>query len=115
MPIARLLLSLAKVSRVNSRIAPVGNRAPGDCQALDNITATRYIALAKLMCVSITHAHNTIRQWSASCGNISAGETAEQAGSGQRHTAALRLKFSATSRCTPPFFRLSNIEMDGRN
>jgi hypothetical protein len=114
---------LARENRIESRIASRGNRTPGGCQAPENIAATRDNLLATLHCVSFTHAHNMVRQCSASFGQFCLVllETFEHVVSVHWHTVALICKFFAASYrdCRSilfrTVFRLSNIEMDARN
>ena len=61
-----LMDSLAQESRIESSIASPGNRTFSGCQAFKNVTLTRYDVLAKLCCISITHAHDIIGPRNAS-------------------------------------------------
>src|SRR5215475_16026793 len=52
--------SLAQKGRIERSIASPGHRTFSGCQAFKNVTLTRYHVLAKLRCISITHAHDII-------------------------------------------------------
>src|SRR5262245_58001054 len=52
--------SLAQKGRIERSIASPGHRTFSGCQAFKNDTVTRYDVLAKLCCISITHAHDII-------------------------------------------------------
>ena len=87
---------------------------PRGCQASKNIALTRDDALATLRCVSITTAHNVVRQCSASFGKLVLVpvEAFEHVVSRHWHTGAVLLKFLAAS---STLLCLSNVEMGGRN
>jgi hypothetical protein len=85
--------SLAQESRIESRIASRGNCPLGGCQTSKNVALTRDDALAKLRRVSITAAHNMVRQCSASCGNLGPLEALQHVVCLHFHPAALLFKF----------------------
>src|SRR5262249_46554365 len=91
--------SLAQESRIESRIASRGNQTLGGCQASENIALARDDGLAMLRCVSITPAHNIVRQCNASCGKffLALLEALEHVVCPHWHTAALFYKFFAAS------------------
>ena len=109
--------SLAQESRIESRIASGGNQTPGGCQASENIALTRDNALTMLRCVSVTPAHNIVRQCSASCREffLALLETFEHVVCSHWHSAALVYKLFAASSRDCSVLRMSNIEMGGRN
>jgi hypothetical protein len=106
-------LVLARVSRIESRIALRGNYTLGGSQASENIALTRSGGLAMLQCVCLTTAHNIVRQSNASCGNFSLAllEALAQIVREHWHTAALFLKLFTAGQCNSS--RLSNIEVHG--
>jgi hypothetical protein len=78
---------------------------------------TRDDGLAMLRRVSVTPAHNIVRQCSASRGEfvLALLETFEHVVCLHCHSAALFYKFFAASSRNGSVLRLSNIEMGGRN
>jgi len=108
-PLRSEISSLAEISRVESGIALRGNSPLGGCQTSKNVTLTREDPFAKLRCVSITQAHNVVRQCSASCGKLSLLKALKHVVCGRWHAAALLLKFFAASYRNCSAFRLSSI------
>ena len=109
-------ISLAQENRIESRTALRGNYTLGGSQASENIALTRYDGLAMLQCVSITTAHNIVRQCNASWGKFSMAllDALAHVVLEYWHTAALFLKFFTASQCNSSCLRLSNIEVHGR-
>ena len=107
---------LAQESRIESRIASRGNHASGACQTSKNVTLSSNDAFATLHCVSLTHAHNMVRQCCTSCGNLSRLKALEHVVCLHRHTAALFFKLlPASYRCCMSASSLRNIVVGGRN
>ena len=106
---------LAQESRIESSIASRGHCPLGGCQASKNVALTSDDALAKLCCVSLTAAHNMVRQSTASCGNLGPSEALKHVVCLHFHPGALLFKFVAASYTCTSAFRLSNIEVNGRN
>jgi hypothetical protein len=63
--------SLAHKSRIESRMALRGNHTLRSSQACENIALARRDGLAMLQCISLTTAHNIVRQSNTSWGNLS--------------------------------------------
>ena len=82
---------LARENRIERRIALRGNHASGGCQTSKNVALTRDNAFATLHCVSVTHAHYTVRQYGASFGNVSFLEAFEHIVGFDWHTTTLFL------------------------
>jgi hypothetical protein len=100
---------LAEISRVEGGIALPGNSPLGGCQTSKNVALARKDPFAKLRCVSITHAHNVMRQCGTSCGNLSLFKALKHVVCGHWHAAALLLKFFAASYRNCSAFPVSSI------
>jgi hypothetical protein len=110
--------SLAQKSRIESRIASRGNHTPAGCQASENIALTRDDGLTMLRRVSVTPAHNIVRQCDASCGKffLVLLEALEHVVCEHWYPGALLFEFFTASSCGCSVLRLSNIDLgDGRH
>ena len=87
----------------------------GGSQASENIALTRYDGLAMLQCVSITTAHNIVRQCNASWGKFSMAllDALAHVVLEHWHTAALFLKFFTASQRAIPRIGLLVIAIAG--
>jgi hypothetical protein len=111
-------ISRAQISRIQSRIASRGHRAPGGCQTCEDTASARDVALTTLCCVPVTPADNIVRQRSTSFGKLVLVpfEAVEHVVSEYHYTGALFLQLLAASyRSCPALLRLSSVEMGGRN
>jgi hypothetical protein len=109
--------SLAQKSRIESRIASRGNHTLGGCQASEDIALTRDDGLTMLRRVSLTPAHNIVRQCNASCGKffLVLFEALEHVVCEHWYPGALLFEFFTASSRDCSVLRLSNIDMGGRN